>query len=95
MIFISVRDLRGKSAEVWQRIGTEKDLVITSNGRPIAILSAVAEDRVEESLAALRQARAAQAVHAMQRASVESGRDRLSPEAINAEIADVRKRRAR
>ena len=51
MRFVSLRDLRGKSSEIWRRVGAEKDLVVTSNGHPIAILSAVSEDSLEESLA--------------------------------------------
>ena len=86
MRFVSVRDLRGKSSDIWRRVGVEKDLVVTSNGRPIAILSAVSADSLEESLAAIRQARAAQAGGAMQRASVASGRDRLPHAEIDAEI---------
>ncbi|MBI2885114.1 MAG: type II toxin-antitoxin system prevent-host-death family antitoxin [Candidatus Omnitrophica bacterium] len=95
MRFISVRDLRGKSSEIWRQVGIEKDLVVTSNGRPIAILSAVSEESLEESLAALRQARAAQAVETMQRASVASGRDRMPQAEIDAEIRAVRRVRAR
>ena len=41
MRFISVRDLRGKSAEVWRDLVEEREMVVTSNGRPIAILAAV------------------------------------------------------
>lgn len=95
MRFVSVRDLRGKSAEIWRRVSSEKDLVVTSNGRPIAILSTVSEQNLEESLTAIRQVRAIQAVESMQRSSVEAGRDRLSFKAINAEIQAVRKARAR
>lgn len=95
MRFISVRDLRAKSAEIWRRVSAEKDLVVTSNGRPIAILSTVSEDNIEESLVAIRQARAVQAVASMQRASLTSGRDRLTQAAINAEIRAVRRARAR
>lgn len=95
MRFVSVRDLRGKSSEIWRRVGAEKDLVVTSNGRPIAILSAVSADSLEESLAAIRQARAAQAVESMQRSSVASGRDRLSPAEIDAERRAVRRARVR
>ena len=94
MRFVSVRDLRGKSSEIWRCVGAEKDLVVTSNGHPIAILSSVSEDTLEESLKAIRQARAVQAVESMQRASVASGRDRLSQTEIEAEIRAVRRTRA-
>jgi antitoxin (DNA-binding transcriptional repressor) of toxin-antitoxin stability system len=95
MKFISVRDLRGKSAEVWKELPAEREVVVTNNGRPIAILSAVSESNLEESLAAIRQARAAEAVMSLQRRSVEKGTDEISMEEIDAEIKAVRKKRGR
>ena len=93
MNFVSVRDLRGKLSEIWKRIAVEKDLVITSNGHPIAILSKVSESDLEESLIAIRQARAVQAVESMQVSSVKKGLHRTSLEEINTEIKAVRKAR--
>jgi antitoxin (DNA-binding transcriptional repressor) of toxin-antitoxin stability system len=95
MKFISVRDLRGKSAEVWKELPAEREVVVTSNGRPIAILSAVSESNLEESLSAIRQARAAEAVMSIQRRSVEKGTDSITMEEIDAEVKAVRKKRAR
>lgn len=95
MKFISVRDLRGKSAEVWKNLPTEREVVVTSNGRPIAILSAVSESNLEESLSAIRQARAAGAVMSLQRRSVERRTDGVTMEEIDAEIKAVRAKRTR
>ncbi|HSV26399.1 MAG TPA: hypothetical protein VLH60_00765 [Sedimentisphaerales bacterium] len=95
MKFISVRDLRGKSAEVWKELPAEREVVVTSNGRPIAILSAVSESNLEESLSAIRQARAAEAVMSLQRRSAEKGTDSIAMEEIDSEIKAVRKKRAR
>ena len=95
MKFLSVRDLRGKSAQVWKDLPQEREMVITSNGRPIAILAAVNESNLEEAVSAFRQARAVEAVAALQRRSVEQDNDRLSLEEINTEINEVRKKRAR
>ena len=95
MKFISVRDLRGKSAEVWKNLPGEREVVVTSNGRPIAILSAVNESNLEESLSAIRQARAAEAVMSLQRRSVERGTDGITMEEIDAEIKAVRGKRNR
>ena len=95
MKFISVRDLRGKSAQVWRDLEEERELVITSNGKPIAILSATDEQRFEQSLQAVRQARAAQAVKQMQQQSIRSGRDKLSDKDIQDEITAARKERRR
>ena len=93
MKFISVRDLRGKSAEVWKDLPAEREVVVTSNGRPIAILSAVNESNLEESLSAIRQARAAEAVMSLQRRSVERGTDTITMEEIDSEIKAVRGKR--
>ncbi|MCJ7792029.1 MAG: type II toxin-antitoxin system Phd/YefM family antitoxin [Dehalococcoidia bacterium] len=95
MKFVSVRDLRGKSAQIWKELPEEREMVITSNGRPIAILAAISESNLEESLAAFRQARAIEAVASLQRRSFEHGTDRISMDEINAEIKAVRKKRAR
>ncbi|MBL0175987.1 MAG: type II toxin-antitoxin system Phd/YefM family antitoxin [Ignavibacteria bacterium] len=95
MKFISVRDLRGKSGEIWQDLPVEREMVITSNGRPVAILAAVNESNLEEALAAFRQVRAIEAVAAMQRQSVTQGTDKLSKLEIASEIASVRKKRSR
>jgi antitoxin (DNA-binding transcriptional repressor) of toxin-antitoxin stability system len=92
---LRVRDLRGKSAEIWKRLPGEREMVITNNGRPIAILAAVNESNLEESLAAFRQARAVEAVASLQRRSVERGTDKISMGEVEAEIKAVRRKHAR
>ncbi len=94
MKFLSVRDLRGKSAQIWKDLPEEREMVITSNGRPIAILAAITESNLEESLTAFRQARAVEAVAALQRRSADRGTDRITMDEIDAEIKAVRKKRA-
>lgn len=95
MKFISVRDLRGKSADIWRELPDEREMVVTSNGRPIAILAAVNESNLEEALAAFRRARAVEAVADLQRDAIARGVDAFTPEEIDAEIAAVREARAR
>lgn len=95
MRFVSVRQLRGQSAAVWKTLAKEKDLIVTSNGKPIALLSAASDENLEESLSALRRARAQAATTAMQQASVRAGTDRLSLQDINAEIDATRRQRNR
>ena len=93
MRFLSVRDLRGKSGEVWRELPLEKEMVITSNGRPVAILSSIDEGSFEQSLSSIRQARAASAVATLQRRSVEEGREGIGLDEVDAEIAAVREGR--
>jgi antitoxin (DNA-binding transcriptional repressor) of toxin-antitoxin stability system len=95
MKFLSVRDLRGKSAQIWKELSVEKEMVVTINGRPIAILASITEANLEESLSAFRQARAIQAVVSLQRRSLEQGTDKISENEIDAEIKTVRKKRTR
>ena len=95
MKFVSVRDLRNKSGQLWKELPGEREMIVTSNGRPIAILATIGESNLEESLAAFRQARAIEAVASLQRRSVEQGTDKISMDEINAEIKAVRKKRAR
>ena len=90
MRFIAVRDFRMKSAKIWQELTREKEMVITSNGKPIAILSSVSETNLEESLDAFRRARAIRAVAEIQKRSVEQGTDKVTPEVIEEEIQSVR-----
>ncbi len=93
MEFITVRDLRLRSTEIWGKLRERGELVLTSNGKPIAILSDVEPDSVEEMLAQLRRVRAQVAVSRLRRSAVATGLDRTSLDQINAEIAAARSAR--
>ena len=95
MKLLSVRDLKTKSSQVWKDLPEQKEMVITSNGRPIAILSSVNENNLEQVLSAFRQARAIEAVTSMQYDSVRKGSDKMTLEEINNEIKIVRSKRKR
>jgi prevent-host-death family protein len=91
MKFVTVRDLRTRPAQVWKALREVGDLVVTSNGKPIAVLSPTSEASLEQSLAALRRARALGAVERLQ-GSVPGSR-RPSADEIEAEIREVRRLR--
>jgi hypothetical protein len=93
MRFVSVREFKAKSGKVWKDLIQEKDMVLTNNGRPVAMVSAIPDGNVEDSLAALRKARAILAVEQMQARSLAAGTDRLTMRDIEAEIAAVRRNR--
>jgi antitoxin (DNA-binding transcriptional repressor) of toxin-antitoxin stability system len=94
MRFLSVRELRARPA-IWRELAEVGEMVVTSNGKPVAILAPVSEAGLESFLRALRRARAAEAVERLQRDSARAGRDRLSTGEIDAEIAAVREHRRR
>lgn len=93
MKFVTVRDLRNKPAIFRESLSEEKDIVLTSNGKPFAIVTLTSEDTLEKSLATIRRIRAENAVTSMQIKSQEIGTNRLSLREINTEIAKVRKKR--
>jgi prevent-host-death family protein len=95
MKFVAVRDLRLKPGQVWERLDREGDVIITSNGKPIALLTRVNEEDFEKTVAAVRRARALMAMEEMQRASVAAGKDRMSDAEIEAEIKAARRSRVR
>ncbi|MFP4562033.1 MAG: type II toxin-antitoxin system Phd/YefM family antitoxin [Spirochaetia bacterium] len=91
MKFITVRDLRTFPAQVWKDLPEEKEMIITNNGKPIALLTPIADTNLEETLSSIRKARAINAVKNMQQVSIANKNDELSGEEIDAEIQKVRK----
>ncbi len=94
MRFISVRDLNTKPKEIWSKIKKE-EVVITSNGKPIALLSGVTEENLEKTVRAIRRSRALIALEEMQKRSIELGLDKLTDSQIVSEIRAARKSRRR
>lgn len=90
MGYVTVRDLRLRPGEVWEKLRRQRQLVLTSNGRPVAIIAEVGEEDVEATLAALRRARAQAAVSRLRAAAQEQGLDSMTAQEIDAEIAAAR-----
>ena len=93
MKFVSVRELRDRTAQLWRDLDREKDLVVTNNGKPVAILTATDSDSFEKSLAEIRRCRATDALSALQRDAADRGLDRLSMDEVDDEIRASRTRR--
>jgi antitoxin (DNA-binding transcriptional repressor) of toxin-antitoxin stability system len=94
MRFISVRDLNTKPKEIWSKIKDE-EVVITSNGKPIALLSGVTEETLEKTVRAIRRSRALIALEEMQKKAIELGFDKWTDSQMESEIKAVRKSRKR
>ena len=82
MKFVSSRELRISPGGVWKKLDEEKDLVITSNGRPIGILTLANEDSLEDVLTSLRGGRAQRAALAMRRAAADRGLNKFTDKEI-------------
>lgn len=96
MDYVTVRELRDKSGEIWQRVEAGEEFVVTRNGKPFALLVHTEPQAVEDRLRALRLSRMAELVKAIQADAQASGASLLTDEEIQAEIdAARRERRAR
>lgn len=96
MKFVSVRELRNRTSQLWRDLERERDLIVTIHGKPVAILSATDERSLERALGDIRRSRARAALAEIHREAARRGLDRLSMEEIDAEIQAARaSRRAR
>ena len=93
MKFITIRDFRTKSAAIRKELKAEKEMILTANGRPIAILARVEPDTVEDELMAIRRARARVAVDRIRAHAKAAGLDKMTMKEIDALIAEVRHER--
>lgn len=93
MKFLSVRDLKTKSSQIWKDLPEQKEMVVTSNGRPIALLSSINGNNLEQVLTAFRRARATNALASIQYNSIQKETDMISMDEINAEIGAIRSKR--
>lgn len=90
MEFVSSREIRVNPRPVFERLEDDKEVVITSRGKPVALLLGVSGENLEDTVRAVRRARAELAVSRMRRISSERG---LKTGEIDAEIAAVRRER--
>jgi prevent-host-death family protein len=88
--FVSSRDLRINPGGVWKRLREQKDLVITSNGKPVGVLTYADEDSLEDVLTTLRQGRALSATARIRQRATEKGLDRLSDHDIETIVQRTR-----
>ncbi len=95
MSTISVSDLEKKVTKEWLRLATQDDLIITSKGRPVAVLLRIAAASLESTRALVRSVRALQAQAALQQGAAANGTANLSMSDIDAEIAAARRNRRR
>jgi antitoxin (DNA-binding transcriptional repressor) of toxin-antitoxin stability system len=90
MKFVTAKDLRTQASSIWVDLPREQEVVITLNGKPVAIMTATSDKDFEQSLRAIRRARATEAVMSLQQSSVQSGRDAISEKEIDIEIKKTR-----
>ncbi len=92
MKFLSTRELRNRPGYV-RKLVQKEDLILTANGKPIAMMLGIKDEDLEETARAVRQARAQRALSQIRKQAAGRGLDKASPEFIDGLIRDVRSKR--
>ncbi len=93
MKLIAIQDLK-QPRRLKERLLAEKELLLTSDGRPVAVLVNVdASEDPETVIQSIRDSRSRLALSRARESAARSGTDRLSLAEINREIAATRKAR--
>jgi len=90
---VSVRSLRNAPGALWRSLKDAGTVALTANGVPKALVIGIEGDDLEGALAAVNRARAQLALSRLRAAAQAAGTDRLSAEAIEAEVRAVRRAR--
>jgi antitoxin (DNA-binding transcriptional repressor) of toxin-antitoxin stability system len=93
MKFVTIRELRSKTASIRQDLAQAREIVLTANGRPFAVMTAVTPETVEEEIQAIRRARTRAAIAGLRAGAKAAGLDKLTMQDIDAEIAAARRAR--
>lgn len=93
MKFVTIRDLRTKTAAIRKDLEQEREIVLTANGRPFAVMTPVGSDTVEDEIRAIRRARAKAAVERIRAQAKARGLDELTAKEIDTLIAEARRAR--
>lgn len=89
MNFYTARDLRTRPKSIWENLSADGEVVITNNGRPTALLLDIAGGDLEETVKAVRQAKAVNAFTSMRTRAAAAGY--MSDTDIEAEITAARR----
>jgi len=89
MGYLTVKDLK-QTRSLWKQLSEERELVITRDGKPCAILVGVNAESCDDSLAEIRRGLFSSAVSRIRR---KAGGQSISPAEVEALIAESRKER--
>jgi prevent-host-death family protein len=93
MKFVTVRDFRIRPGNVWKQLEENEEVVITSSGKPIALLTSISDVDFDEKLRLLRRTKAELAVSRMRKIAIKKGISNLGKKEIESEIIAARRTR--
>jgi antitoxin (DNA-binding transcriptional repressor) of toxin-antitoxin stability system len=88
---MSVRELRVNTGSVRESLAREEEVVLTANGQPFAIVSAVRPEAFDKELEAIRRARATVALERVRASAARAGTAKMSMPEVDKVIVDVRR----
>lgn len=89
MKFVSSREIRVNPRPVFENLENQ-EVVLTTRGKPVALLLSVSGDDLEETVQLVRRAKAQAATSRMRKSAAERGSNKLSQEEIAEEIDATR-----
>lgn len=92
---LTIRDFRTRPRQAQKDLAESGEAILTSSGRPVALMLRVDGDSLEETVAMMRRARGLQALDAARREARQTGLDRISMKEIDSVIARARRARHR
>jgi hypothetical protein len=87
--YLTVKDMK-QTRDLWKRLGDERELVITRDGKPCAVMVEVGPDTCEDTVSEIRRALFSSAVSRIRRQA--SGRE-ISQNEVDSVIAESRQAR--
>lgn len=93
MEFVNVRDLRTNSMSLWRKMKKSEDVILTLKGKPIALMIGMTEENFQPTLDVLTRLRGMLVLKEIQKQAAEKGKNKMTMEEIDREIALVRKAR--
>jgi len=93
MKFISIRDLRSNTARLRKDLQTDREIIVTANGRPFAVMARIEPDRIEDEILAIRRARAQAALSRIRAKAKADGLDGMTMDEIGVIIRHARRER--
>lgn len=93
MDFVTLHDLRTQPNKVWKKLARARELVVTRNGKPFALLTETTPTSLDEDLATLHRLRFGRALAEIREQARTRGLDKVSSKDIEAIIRKTRKAR--
>jgi len=85
-----MRELQKSGGEIREALSNDGKVVITTAGKPTALMIQIGESDFEETLTLLNQVKLAKSIRAMRQEAAQNGLNNMSMEEIDAVIAQYR-----